>query len=343
MSEYSAILLQSAPLNGPKGAQELARAAIARASDLTGVDFGHLVRTASAESGLDAKASNAKSSATGLFQFIESTWIDLVRRHGPALGLDQLASKITQAKNGLQINDPKARRQILELRKDPQIASALAGIFTRENAEYLERKLGAPPSKGALYAAHLLGPAGAEKLFIRLRDHPNGSAANLLPEAARNNRPLFYENGRALSVQNFVAKLEARFGQDDANFAPGNVAGTLQLAKTDLPHHLEPGFRGRSFVDNAPDAGFANTVIAGPGAIFGDDNPLWIGDSADALTTSSLALLILQEPDGAGDPGSRNGNARSNGYQLADWPRADARPGDLDWVAGAQWPSDDRG
>ena len=55
---------------------------IQRASDETGVDFSYLVHQAKAESSFDPNAKARTSSATGLFQFIERTWLDLAEKHG---------------------------------------------------------------------------------------------------------------------------------------------------------------------------------------------------------------------------------------------------------------------
>ncbi|HCK83734.1 MAG TPA: hypothetical protein DHW63_04230, partial [Hyphomonadaceae bacterium] len=72
--------------------QDGVRAAIARASQATGVDFSLLVETARRESALNPHARAGTSSATGLFQFIESTWLDMVRRHGAEHGLGAQAN-----------------------------------------------------------------------------------------------------------------------------------------------------------------------------------------------------------------------------------------------------------
>src|SRR5689334_11742651 len=67
---------------------------IRRASRATGVDFGYLMAEAAQESGLRADAKASTSSATGLFQFTEGTWLDMVRRHGAEHGLAAEAAKI---------------------------------------------------------------------------------------------------------------------------------------------------------------------------------------------------------------------------------------------------------
>jgi soluble lytic murein transglycosylase-like protein len=51
------------------------REAIAQASDKTGVDFAFLLATAKRESSLNPKARAKTSSAKGLFQFLDQTWL----------------------------------------------------------------------------------------------------------------------------------------------------------------------------------------------------------------------------------------------------------------------------
>ena len=70
------------------------RAAIQRAANATGVDFSLLVETARRESAFNANAKASTSSATGLFQFIDSTWLDMVRRHGARHGLGAEAAAL---------------------------------------------------------------------------------------------------------------------------------------------------------------------------------------------------------------------------------------------------------
>jgi soluble lytic murein transglycosylase-like protein len=70
------------------------QAAIRRAADATGVNFSLLVETARRESALNPNARAGTSSATGLFQFIDSTWLDMVRRHGADHGLGAEAKRL---------------------------------------------------------------------------------------------------------------------------------------------------------------------------------------------------------------------------------------------------------
>src|SRR5437868_1566523 len=62
-------------------------AAIQLASARTGVQFDYLLNQARIESSLNPEARARTSSATGLFQFIEQTWLGMVKQHGAAHGL----------------------------------------------------------------------------------------------------------------------------------------------------------------------------------------------------------------------------------------------------------------
>ncbi len=181
------------------------------ASTTTGTDFAYLVKTASRESNFDASAKAKGSSATGLFQFIESTWLETVKTSGAAHGLGEYADDITQRSDGsYTVSSAARRREILDLRKDPEIASMMAGELTRKNATYLESKLGREASDGELYAAHFLGAGGASKLIRLAESDPDRSAASVFPRQARANRSIFYEGGSARSVSQVLDQLVAQ-------------------------------------------------------------------------------------------------------------------------------------
>ena len=56
------------------------------AGDRNGVDFDYLLQTAMRESSLNPAAKATGSSAVGLFQFLESTWLQVMKEQGPRLG-----------------------------------------------------------------------------------------------------------------------------------------------------------------------------------------------------------------------------------------------------------------
>ena len=182
------------------------------ASSSTGTDFGYLVKTASRESNFDTGAKANSSSATGLFQFIESTWLETVKTSGDKHGLGDYADDITQRSDGsYTVSDPARRREILELRKDPEVSAMMAGEFTRRNATYLENKLGREPSDGELYAAHFLGAGGASKLISLSESDPDRAADRVFPRQARANKSIFYDdNGSSRSVSEVLDSLVAQ-------------------------------------------------------------------------------------------------------------------------------------
>ncbi len=168
--------------------------AIRQGANATGTDFDYLMRTARRESALDPSANAPTSSATGLFQFIEQTWLGLVRSDGERLGLSEEAKAVTSAPGGgFTVADPEARQAILDLRKDPHLASVMAGALTRQNRDALASATGREPSAGELYMAHVLGARGAPDLIATARADPARPAAADFPDAARANRSTFYK------------------------------------------------------------------------------------------------------------------------------------------------------
>lgn len=181
--------------------QDAVHAAIRRGADATGVDFSLLVETARRESALNPNAKASTSSATGLFQFIDSTWLDMVRRHGAEHGLGAEATALQNGANA------QTRRDILALRSNPEIAARMAGELVRENASTLQARLGRAPNAGELYAAHVMGPGGALRL-IEAAQQGAPNAVSLFPREAAANRGLFYVSGQPRSAQGLLDRLQ---------------------------------------------------------------------------------------------------------------------------------------
>jgi len=168
-------------------------AALQNASAQTGTDFTYLLNTAMRESSLNCSAKSGTSSACGLFQFTEQTWLATMKKDGAGLGLSQYADQISQDAHGKYVvADPAARREILALRDDPQVSALMAGAYTNASKDRLEASLGRSVSSGELYVAHFLGAGGATKLISAAEDTPNARADVLFPQAAASNRSIFY-------------------------------------------------------------------------------------------------------------------------------------------------------
>jgi hypothetical protein len=214
--------------------------AIRDAARATGASFDYLLATARAESGLNPKASAKTSSARGLFQFIDRTWLATLKQAGPQLGYGRFADAITQNAQGrFEVADPVMRQKIWALRDDPAANAAMAGAFTRQNANRLAQSLGRQPTDGELYMAHFMGAKGASRLVSLAASNPTASAASSFPKAAAANPSIFFDRaGKARSADEVYAELTNRFdaartGSVNAVAAvqpPGAVQGVARVA-----------------------------------------------------------------------------------------------------------------
>jgi hypothetical protein len=236
-------------VNGESG-RDRVTAAIQLASARTGVQFDYLFSQARIESSLNPNAHARTSSATGLFQFIEQTWLGMVKQHGAQHGLGWAADAIQRGRNGhYYVADPAMRREILDLRRQPEASSAMAAEFASDNGRYLASRLGRPAEPVDLYLAHFLGAGGAAR-FLRAHDaNPEGAAAAMLPAAARANRAVFFNrDGSARSFAEIRAHFAERVGGGSAS-APVRMAAAaptrpgFDLAALDLdpPEDDAPG------------------------------------------------------------------------------------------------------
>jgi hypothetical protein len=187
--------------------------AIKQAASTTGASFEYLLATAKMESNFDPKASASTSSARGLFQFIDQTWLGTVKEAGSQLGYSQYADAISKSSSGsYSVSDPAARTAILKLRDDPAAASSMAGVLTQSNSFKLTGQIGRRPTDSELYMAHFMGVGGAAKLISNAEDNPNASGAALFPNAAAANHSIFYDRtGRARSVSEVYSVLTSRY------------------------------------------------------------------------------------------------------------------------------------
>src|SRR5713226_5246504 len=138
--------------------------AIRRAAQVTGTSFDYLLATAKVESDLNPDLMMRSSSATGLFQFIEQTWLATLKQGGPAFGYGNYANAIARTPSGRYVvADPALRAEIMRLRKDPTANALMGGVVTQQNAAQLAKRIGRMPSEGELYVAHFFGPYAAAK------------------------------------------------------------------------------------------------------------------------------------------------------------------------------------
>ena len=219
----------------PRGVDPAVLRPIRQASQSSNTDFGLLMAEAAQESGFRPDAKATTGSAAGLYQFVGSTWLDMMHRFGAKYGEGTLAQAITIDGSGRPtVADPATRQRILALRSDPTLSAALAGEYANLNRGEVERALGHAPNRADLYMAHFLGPAGATTFLKALETQGTTPAAELLPEAAASNRSVFYDGdtGRARSVAEIYRALGGRIEQEAEEFSTAPDAMASAAAAT---------------------------------------------------------------------------------------------------------------
>src|ERR1700737_993059 len=254
--------------------------AIKQAANTTGTSFEYLLATAKMESNFNPKASASTSSARGLYQFIDQTWLGTVKEAGAQLGYGKYADAITRSPSGsYSVSDPAARTAIMKLRDDPAAASSMAAVLTQSNSFKLTGKIGRRPTDGELYMAHFMGVGGAAKLISNAEDNPNASGARLFPNAAAANRPIFYDrSGRARSVSEVYSVLNSRY----ASAANSPATRTAMASVGDTPARL-------AFASAAP----ATAPI---------DNAAYLSSFPDVRSVTPVTMASASSPTNTSPP-----------------------------------------
>ncbi len=222
---------------------------IASAAAKTGVDFDYLLATAQRESGLETQAKSKTSSASGMFQFIDQTWLSVVKQHGDEHGLGDLSRQIKRSETGrFNVADPAVKEEILALRFDPKVASLMAGELTRDTASALQQKLGRAVSKGELYMAHFLGASGAARFITAAEANPDARAAESFGREASANRSVFFEKtGKMRSLSEVYDRLthahDESSGSSDVKKSPREIvqapaAPSAAYTRQAMPTHF---------------------------------------------------------------------------------------------------------
>ncbi len=181
---------------------------VVQAAKSTDMDPALLMAIADKESSFAPTAKAGTSSASGLFQFVEKTWLKAVQAFGLRYGQED-AVKAIQGGEQPRVAAQK-RSEILKLRNDPFLSAALAAEMLKRDGAKIAEKVGRSLTAGETYLIHFLGPEDAGRFIEKLHQTPNASAAQLLPKPARANKPIFYaKQGRKLKDRSLSEVHEA--------------------------------------------------------------------------------------------------------------------------------------
>jgi hypothetical protein len=262
--------------------------AIQRASSATGVDFTFLLGTAKRESGYNPGAHAPTSSAAGLFQFVEQTWLSTLKAHGAKYGYARYADLIQKGADGrYHVQGAEARRAVMDLRLDPHAASLMAGELASDHASYLRGRMGRDPTAGELYAAHFLGPQGSARLIEAVRANPQAPAAALFPDAASANHSIFYRDGRAATVGEVYANLTRNPTSGAAAAAPAAPAPSSDFTQYATARRIDRLEQEQALVD---------MVLRGPEQP--DQGP--VGGVAGSLFSAEMLRALTVARDNGG-------------------------------------------
>lgn len=290
-----------------------ARAALGLAPAATPQTAGGAVNTVvdriiGVESGGDPNAKNPKSSASGVGQFLDSTWVQTVRQHRPDIAAGKSAA------------------QIIALKGDRSLGREMTTALTQDNAEYLGNRA-IPTTPGNLYLAHFLGSAGAVNV---LKADPNASIASVVGQDVVRANPFLAGKTVADTIAWSDKKMGSAVGtsQPDPRFANLSPEDRLALAnKADVQYHQQQATEAATakadytaYKDRF-ELGIATNQIADPALILGDKT-LNDGDKASLFRSwneqSKGALQI------AADLGAlKDGTLTLDPYAAKDKTRAD--------------------
>jgi len=199
-------------------------AAILNAAQRTGIDYASLMAIAAQESAFRPHATATTSTATGLYQFLDQTWLEQVKQHGTKHGYGASADQISWDKNSKSyvVKDAGVKKEILDLRLDPTANALMGAEYTKGNKQYLEKRLGREANPTEVYMAHFLGRGGAAQfLAARAAGKGDDSAAAAFPSAAKANRSIYYDaKGKARSLDQVFEVMKQKIAPKVDNYQP---------------------------------------------------------------------------------------------------------------------------
>lgn len=224
------------------------------------------------ESGGDPNARNPRSSAAGLGQFIDATWIDMLAKHRPDI--------------------QGSPQELLALKSDPTLSKAMTEAYAADNGRILAQS-GQPVTPGTTYLAHFAGPKGAVSV---LSADPSAPVGQILGDAVVKANP-FLAN---MTVADLRAWADRKMGGQ----APQPTQGPPQQS---MPAPAQPqiqrpmGMAGMSMPSQSQEPSPslfeqmpAQQMAAAPPPIFaGQRKPIDLSKLRAALEASGNRGLLL--------------------------------------------------
>lgn len=184
------------------------------------------------ESGGDPNAANPDSSAAGLGQFIDETWLTLVKRYRQDIAAG------------------RSNDEILALKTDAALSREMTEVQANENTAALARS-GHTASPGNLYLAHFLGPAGASGVLEASADTPvrealmaGGMSSKQADDAISSNRRVLegksagevrqWARGRMGDTENAASAIEDFFWNPDLDLTPEERRRYVNWAESEV-------------------------------------------------------------------------------------------------------------
>lgn len=214
--------------------------ALYRAHLKTGVDFRLLVLKAIIESDYGRFNVAANSSARGVFQYIEPTWLVLMHRYGKKAGYGHYADAITYSKKtkmaSLSGTARYLRGEILALRHNPEAAAIIKAFQILEETDVIRGyKRGKSVTATDHYIAHMLGLYVMKDFYGLIERRSVIAPAKLstnvhMREAAITNKGFFFKGKTPLSAMQSYKRFEAKVEQQFRKISDMKKAEMIEVS-----------------------------------------------------------------------------------------------------------------